>query len=1384
MEKYAMSRDEGIREDQVRSRMCQEHLMGSDDLLKELIKEGEEEQMKGQRGLTRFLNCWRRELDRERRLRSRSDSDWSLIPTRTETPVTSPEQAPPPIPTASRTSSSFSTPPPKPEGDSSTMRTPPTGPHIFSEALKKANEVGELKIAPPGLYKSDRKAGTGEATEPMENIARAIQSQTAELATLVRHQAEGGGAQPVGTVKGLNRQSEEMVFLMRACGQYHVQVGAGEHGPYWGINEKHALSASDFLSYTDAELDQFASEHKISKGPSDQRPPPPTRFDEWVARVRRQTDIWCLLYGEEWRTVRVSALDLLSEWHLAYPHRWPLPIIMDLWEELSWRLIEEFKEILRRLKKEVGRETLTLNELRFHALLPGPDGQAWLQMPTTFDLERPDSWFQTEVIPRIERKQERLLWNLTWQNGARREKPQNAGPPVAGANEPEKPTIKSLWGPKLSTEEVNKAKERAPLDRQGNLLCWGHLCHVGCSTTNCQRSHEGLRGTFESLDPCVQMQMLKRGGLKRMKVETKESVNQKIKDIRQRIEKDRQSKIQDGKRKDGRAGEKDAGENVEEGPKAGGVRAVRFWDVPEEFHVDYTQSEDIKDLVKGPNEKWGDNVYKPSKQHAGREGHSAPEEARRLVRDAKLLGEKETLRRLEGASDDLYAWAAARVAREPEIEVSTLLSEMATFGLGEVAREAADLLEENPTSKAGSARLTVGLTSWTHGCPGKGTMTLDGHQWDLYDFQEEVHMTDELAGLLKVNEPVIEKRQCVTLAIAAAVLWLESGQVPAAEAVQRKAQLYRLEQTRLALEAAQLLGEPEEIVTAVEHEMRVYIHDLTTAHHEKDFRSLAVFPISDLQEVKVVVLRTDYKGGVIVESVVGPHWKAGNPVIWVLIHKGHMTLIRPPSPEVGEQLLEEEEHTTTPSFGFTFFWHSRHDQAPTSPGRTHCRLCRTSRKAGNWTDCFRPHSCLASVAAVAGGGSRAQVIRGVRPAGAPHQAHELVMQEVFAGMGRITTKWQETAPVEEPIEVFAQPHLRKGYQQDHDLLLPANRKRMQEQAREGPANVWWLAAPCTSFCDWQLQNGGTRTFQHPEGGLEGPQQQRENDGNALSTWAADTFEDLLDQGAFPICESSAASGRYPKQWDLPAWRRVLNRSDVEYIEFPMCAFGLGPPDQPGHYYVHRTRLVFPVHAPLREALLRVCPGQGPQHVHVGLKGCRPGQTVTRCTEAGAYSWDFVTTIVRAADPHFEEAADPLLEEAADPHFEEAVDPHTEEAADPHFEEVEDTCFEEAADPHVEKVVDSQLEEATSPHGDGGEGTEERYVETADEEQMSDGEDGEDSDAREDDVIVQVSPGDSNLSGDGNRWDDNEDWDQDIGMSSKEGQSDEAKRRKIEDEVDA
>lgn len=369
--------------------------------------------------------------------------------------------------------------------DSTAVPPFPPPPGLGDRTREERPEVG-VRIGAPSVYRSDRKAGAGEEStrqEPMAQIARAIQHQTAELASLVKQQAEVA-PQAAGTLKGLGKQSEEIVFLMRACGQYDVQLGQGEHGQalantllaaqvraatklrnagfrqkmtgrlavgiagaHWGTHERFCISVADFLTYTDAELDAFASEAKGGKV-SDQRPAQPQRLDDWLARTKRQTDTWCLVYGTEWREVRNNAMEKLAEWHLAQPHKWPLNVVMDIWEELHWRIGEEFREVLRQLKKFANRETMTLTEIKFHALLPGADGAAWLVMPTTFDIERPGSWFQEEVLPRIERKQERLLWNLTWQGGARKpaSAPAGGGPASSGGVDPDvKPTTKSLW---------------------------------------------------------------------------------------------------------------------------------------------------------------------------------------------------------------------------------------------------------------------------------------------------------------------------------------------------------------------------------------------------------------------------------------------------------------------------------------------------------------------------------------------------------------------------------------------------------------------------------------------------------------------------------------------------------------------------------------------------------------------------------------------------------------------------------------------------------------------------------------------------------------------------------------------------------------------------
>lgn len=179
-----------------------------------------------------------------------------------------------------------------------------------------------MVIGAPSIFgKGDRRAGagTGSTTDPMSVLAQAIQSQTAEIDSLVKAKANQS-SHPQGSVKGFA-------------------------GPYWGSMEKHCLGAANFIHYTDAELDAFATERQV-KGGVEQKPAPPSKLEDWVARVKRQNEVWRLLYGKEWKDVREHCADTLAGWHQECPHKLPLQVVTDAWKELHWRFMEEIKELI------------------------------------------------------------------------------------------------------------------------------------------------------------------------------------------------------------------------------------------------------------------------------------------------------------------------------------------------------------------------------------------------------------------------------------------------------------------------------------------------------------------------------------------------------------------------------------------------------------------------------------------------------------------------------------------------------------------------------------------------------------------------------------------------------------------------------------------------------------------------------------------------------------------------------------------------------------------------------------------------------------------------------------------------------------------------------
>jgi len=98
-----------------------------------------------------------------------------------------------------------------------------------------------------------------------------------------------------------------------------------------------------------------------------------------------------------------------------------------------------------------------------------------------------------------------------------------------------------------------------------------------------------------------------------------------------------------------------------------------------------------------------------------------------------------------------------------------------------------------------------------------------------------------------------------------------------------------------------------------------------------------------------------------------------------------------------------------------------------------------------------------------------------------------------------------------------------------------------------------LGAPCTTFCDWSLINGGTRTGAQPEG--DGSLQ-RGIEGNIHSELSCELCEVLAEAGKEFLIESTAPSGKYPKAWDLKCYRRLRQLAGARFVPMAMCEWDL------------------------------------------------------------------------------------------------------------------------------------------------------------------------------------------------------------------------------------
>lgn len=263
------------------------------------------------------------------------------------------------------------------------------------------------------------------------------------------------------------------------------------------------------------------------------------------------------VYGSEHYSGCEHAATYLLKLGENYAYMWPAHAIFSVWEELWSRYVEELRDLDRELRRAMKEESPTFERIRFFVTAPGEDGEPWLRLPRIFFLEDAYEYFQTDVIPRHNRLLSRACWQTALKKvpGGNLHGAKAGEDPEASQSRPGPKTGKSdtppkgLLGPPLTNKEATRALDHRPKAKKGaKYLCWDYLCHRGCAKpTSCPHSH-GMSPKWEHLDWAVQLQILRRGGLRNQPKLTEDQVTDRLENIRKAQQAKTQEMVNEGKK--------------------------------------------------------------------------------------------------------------------------------------------------------------------------------------------------------------------------------------------------------------------------------------------------------------------------------------------------------------------------------------------------------------------------------------------------------------------------------------------------------------------------------------------------------------------------------------------------------------------------------------------------------------------------------------------------------------------------------------------------------------------------------------------------------------------------------------------------------------------
>ncbi|CAE7435441.1 unnamed protein product [Symbiodinium sp. CCMP2592] len=741
-----------------------------------------------------------------------------------------------------------------------------------------------------GAFTDAEAPAADETTKALQAIAKSLTAKEDSL------------AQERGKLASIGRLEERLVFLLRGCDTLSVTLCPGVVGKELfhalriagtqarpqlrkiefpcNIQNRHSygfaalqmggktlstlpeycLSAGDFPLISEEDFDNYGGSPDLKL---ERKGRYPNTLTSWFRAALRQS--WAFAWEQ-------------------HGYAWPASAVYGAWEELWARFCEEARELDRRIRRAMQDETPTFARLKFFALSPGPDGQPWLQLPGTFRLDDDTQYFCTDMLPRMQRQLSRACWAGAQKKssaggraageGDNTEARTEPGAPLpskggrAGGEAADKAAPPKLLGPSLTPKEAARSLDHRPKDQQGQYLCWDFLTHRGCNKGNgCPHSHKAAP-KWTMLDYTVQLQLLRRGGLKGAKARTADEVDREF----TRVRAEQAAKTAAAKQEGIAAAKAKASATQRTGQAASASNADRTsragQRVPEPAgHVvadlddvlPTDREETLGALLKNEGNNWWKDV------DAAAATLTCPSSA------FEGLARAEAMQAVDAAEPALPHRLGGRLLTQPPSghapeldDVTQLLEEAVSLGGPELSEEAAHLLEERGLQLSG--------LTWNSSI-GAGTLTWKGvGHWAMYDYQDQLPLSPEACERMGFADVRDEPKQCLLLHVAAAYLGKSGQPLPTPESVWALAAEWRVRWCSQARVAEDSLGPAPERLTQAEADVRVFHHDLLHFGHDRDYRTLVAHPFEEWDCLGLAVLRLDAYMRPSVEVVCGSRY--------------------------------------------------------------------------------------------------------------------------------------------------------------------------------------------------------------------------------------------------------------------------------------------------------------------------------------------------------------------------------------------------------------------------------------------------------------------------------------------------------------------------------